>query len=86
MKITKTTEGRHTTLSVAGTINTDTALALSEALIALDYRDLDLTMDFRQTEYITSAGLRALLVARKSSLTTPCGSSTPTRAFARSSP
>lgn len=65
MKITKTTEGRHTTLSVAGTINTDTALALSEALLALDYRDLDLTVDFRQTEYITSAGLRALLVARK---------------------
>lgn len=65
MKIIKTTNGRHVTLAVVGSINTETVSELSEALLELDYDGLDLTVDFAETEYITSAGLRALLVARK---------------------
>ena len=65
MQITKSTDGKKVTLSVAGTINTETAQEFNCALLALDYDGLDLTVDFSRTEYITSAGLRALLVARK---------------------
>ena len=65
MEIIKTSEGNHVTLSVIGTINTETVPELSKALLALDYNGLDLTLDFAKTDYITSAGLRALLVARK---------------------
>lgn len=53
------------TVSTIGVIDTDTAPKLGEALLELDYSDLDLTFDFNETEYITSAGLRVLLVARK---------------------
>lgn len=58
------TENR-VTMEVVGTIDTNTSAELSAALTALDYRQLDLTLDFRGTDYITSAGLRVLLVARK---------------------
>ncbi|MBR3144826.1 MAG: AMP-binding protein [Clostridia bacterium] len=52
-------------VTTEGTIDTETAPKLSEALLDLDYSDLDLTIDFDKTDYITSAGLRVLLVARK---------------------
>ena len=52
-------------VATEGTIDTETAPKLSEALLDLDYNNLDLTIDFDKTDYITSAGLRALLVARK---------------------
>lgn len=53
------------TVAIHGVIDTETSGTLNEALLALDYSDLDLTLDFENTEYITSAGLRVLLVARK---------------------
>lgn len=65
MKTIKTTEGKRVTLSIVGTINTETAAELGNELQKLDYDGLDLTLDFGKTDYITSAGLRALLVARK---------------------
>lgn len=65
MTITKTTNGNHVTLAITGTIDTNTVQKLSEELNTLDYENLDLTLDFEQTTYITSAGLRCLLVARK---------------------
>ena len=65
MDIIKATDGHRVTLSVVGTIDTETAPALNDALLALDYNGLDLTLDFSNTRYITSAGLRALLIARK---------------------
>ena len=52
-------------VATEGTIDTETAPKLSEALLDLDYNNLDLTIDFNKTDYITSAGLRVLLVARK---------------------
>ncbi len=58
-------EKNRVTLSVIGTVDTETASELNAELMALDYDGLDLTLDFGKTRYITSAGLRALLVARK---------------------
>lgn len=65
LQIIKKTDGNRVTLAVRGTINTDTSAELGRELLALDYGDLDLTVDFAGTDYITSAGLRVLLVARK---------------------
>ena len=65
MEIRKTTNGSHVTLYVIGTINTQTVGTLNTELLNLDYNGLDLTLDFSDTDYITSAGLRALLIARK---------------------
>jgi len=65
IRITKTENGNRVILAVKGTINTDTSRDLNRALMELNYQDLDLTVDFAETDYITSAGLRALLVARK---------------------
>ncbi len=57
--------GERVVVASEGVIDTETAPQLSQALMKLDYADLDLTLDFDKTDYITSAGLRALLVARK---------------------
>ncbi len=52
-------------IATEGTIDTETASILSDALLKLEYDGLDLTLDFDKTDYITSAGLRVLLIARK---------------------
>ena len=57
--------GNQVVVSAEGVIDTESASKLSDALLELDYGDLDLTLDFDRTDYITSAGLRVLLVARK---------------------
>ena len=57
--------GNRVVVATEGTIDTETSPKLGEALLGLDYQDLDLTIDFDKTDYITSAGLRVLLVARK---------------------
>jgi len=65
VRIEKKISGNRVTLAVTGTVNTTTAAELNRELLALDYSDLDLTVDFSALDYITSAGLRALLIARK---------------------
>lgn len=57
--------GNQVTVATEGVIDTQSASKLNDALLELDYGDLDLTIDFAKTDYITSAGLRVLLVARK---------------------
>ena len=52
-------------VSTEGVIDTETAHELNAALLELDYSDIELTLDFDKTKYITSAGLRVLLVTRK---------------------
>ena len=65
LAITTVKNGNRVVVSTEGVIDTETAPQLGEALLELDYSNLDLTLDFGKTEYITSAGLRVLLVARK---------------------
>lgn len=65
MQIRLHKSGNHVTAEVVGTIDTNTSAELNAALTQLDSAQLDLTLDFRGTDYITSAGLRVLLIARK---------------------
>lgn len=65
LEIHKTGNNQKVTLAPKGTINTDTVSVLNDALASLNYDGLDLTLDFSDLSYITSVGLRALLVARK---------------------
>ena len=65
MKIEKKAEGSKLTVALEGRLDTTTAPELEEALKdALEKVD-DLTMDFSGLEYISSAGLRVLLLAYK---------------------
>lgn len=57
--------GNKVVVTPEGVIDTETVIELSNVLLKLDYSNLDLTLDFDKTRYITSAGLRVLLVARK---------------------
>ena len=63
IKVSK--DGNRVVVAPKGIIDTETSSKLSEVLLSLDYKDLDLTIDFDETDYITSTGLRVLLVARK---------------------
>jgi len=65
MTITKTRDGEKLTIALEGRLDTVTAPELDAEL----KEDLDgvkdLVLDFTNLEYISSAGLRALLVAHK---------------------
>ena len=65
LEVTKVEDGRKVTVTPRGVINTATISALADVLDSLDYQELDLTLDFSGLQYMTSVGLRALLVARK---------------------
>ena len=65
MKITQRTEGQSTTISPEGRIDTVTAPELEEAMSNVPGDVVSLTFDFAKVEYISSAGLRVLLVAQK---------------------
>ena len=57
--------GNKVIVATEGVIDTETASDLGAVLLELDYSNLDLTLDFERTDYITSAGLRVLLITRK---------------------
>ena len=65
MKITQRTEGQSTTISPEGRIDTVTAPELEEAMSNVPGDVASLAFDFAKVEYISSAGLRVLLVAQK---------------------
>ena len=65
MEINITKDGNKVTVAPVGTIDTETAPQLGEALLPLDYGSVELVIDFKNVKYITSAGLRVLLIARK---------------------
>ena len=65
MEIKKTQNGTHLTVAVEGRLDTMTSPALDKELKA-SYSDIDkLTLDFTAIKYISSAGLRVLLVAEQ---------------------
>ena len=65
MTITKNTNGNEMTIAVKGRLETTTAPEL-EAVVKSDLEGItDLTLDFAELDYISSAGLRVLLTAQK---------------------
>lgn len=65
MEIKKTQEGDKLTVAISGRLDTITAPDLEEALKESLGEIKTLTIDFTETEYISSAGLRVLLSAQK---------------------
>lgn len=65
MTIEKTLEGTNLTLALSGRLDTTTANQL-EAEIKNGIEEIDsLVLDFTRLEYLSSAGLRVLLLAQK---------------------
>ena len=73
MKIDKTLESGKVILALEGRLDTTSAPQLEEVLIPYLNGSGEVTLDFSQVSYISSAGLRVLLIAQKQVLA--CGSS-----------
>ena len=65
MEINKTLDGTCLTVNVAGRLDTNTAPELDAAIKESIEGVTDLTLDIKDLEYISSAGLRVLLSAQK---------------------
>lgn len=65
MEIVKKREGTLLTIILAGELNTVTAPRLSEAIVGDLNTVNDVVFDMTDVFYITSAGLRILLIARQ---------------------
>ena len=67
MTINKIENGGKTTLTLSGRLDTTTAPRLQEALIAELNGGSSVTLDFAELAYVSSAGLRVLLMGQKTS-------------------
>ena len=65
MTITKKQEGSHLRIALEGRLDTTTAPELKKELEQLPKDVETLTFDFANLEYVSSAGLRVLLLARR---------------------
>lgn len=65
MEIVNKTEGNKVTMEISGWLDTQTAPQLEKALLGLDDTVTSLVFDFSKLEYISSAGLRQIIVAYK---------------------
>ncbi len=65
LDIKKTIEGEKALLELSGRIDSNTAVELEQAVKESIDGITELTLDMKETEYISSAGLRVLLAAQK---------------------
>lgn len=65
MNIDKSLQGKKLTLSIAGRLDTVTAPELEKEIKASLGGVEELVMDFKNLDYVSSAGLRVLLMAQK---------------------
>ena len=65
MKMTKTQNGTSLTIALQGRLDTTTAPELEKELLSSLDDATELTLDFSELDYISSAGLRVLLSAHK---------------------
>ncbi|MDO5114777.1 MAG: STAS domain-containing protein [Synergistaceae bacterium] len=65
MNLTTTTENGRLTISFEGRLDTSTAPKLERELAQLLKTETDVTFDFEGLEYLSSAGLRIVLMSHK---------------------
>ena len=65
LKITKQADGSTLTVKVEGRVDSNTAVELDRALNGALDGITKLILDYERLEYISTAGLRALLIAQK---------------------
>ncbi len=68
MTITKTQDNGTITLALSGSLDTATAPQLYDALLPLFDESEQVTLDFAELEYVSSAGLRVLLQGEKTAM------------------
>ena len=69
MTITTLRDGPHITLGIEGRVDTNTSAQLQGEILRAFQGARQLTLDFSQVSYISSAGLRALLIGQKTART-----------------
>jgi len=65
MQVEARTEGDGTTLTVVGRVDTNTSPALQDEITKAFQASKHVTLDFAGVDYISSAGLRSLLIGHK---------------------
>ena len=65
MQITETRENDVIILAVEGRVDTNTSLQLQEAILKSFQKVNQVILDFSSCKYVSSAGLRALLIGQK---------------------
>lgn len=65
MKITENRVNDTIVLAIEGRIDTNSSTQLQAMILQSFQKGKNLELDFERTEYITSAGLRALLIGQK---------------------
>lgn len=65
MTITKKIDGNFEIIAIDGWLDTVTALDLEKEIVSIEPEIKHLTLDFEKLEYISSAGLRQIVLAHK---------------------
>lgn len=68
MNITVTECGTYSRIIVDGRIDTNTSPQFQQAILNTFQKDINIVIDFLNVQYISSAGLRALLIGQKTAL------------------
>jgi anti-anti-sigma factor len=68
MTISERTDNESIVLEIDGRVDTNTSAQLQEAILAALQNAKSVTVDFEKVPYLSSAGLRALLLGHKQAL------------------
>lgn len=68
MQIVKTASGEEINLKISGRVDTIASPGLERAIVDSFTEKIHITLDFSECEYISSAGLRALLIGHKTAV------------------
>ncbi|MDR3295045.1 MAG: STAS domain-containing protein [Clostridiales Family XIII bacterium] len=65
MNITTSAEGAQTVLHISGRVDTNTSAQLQDEIVKTLQTAKMLVLDFSDVQYVSSAGLRALMIGQK---------------------